>query len=569
MSARRKVLFLQLPQLDNDVSGPNENLHLAAAYLQHAAEQTDEGRHHEFFRIPESVQEGTTPRLAGYIDELKPDVIAATLYLWNVEWTLRLLKTVRLRFPAVRIVVGGPETASGHPFLFRSGVPHAVAVGEGESVFPAILRAFRTKKQPDFSTVAFRTSRGYRWGKIEPEPVNLADALPPPDYPACGPNARGMAYVETSRGCPMRCTYCRYPHLRRTLSFLPPDAIARRVRSLHRLGAREIRFIDPTFNSHPCHREILQRLAHLNGARQLSFFAELNADRITEEDADQLAAANFVEVEVGLQSRDAVVLREIRRPTNLDHLEAGVRRLTRRHIKVTLDVMYGLPRQGMDDLKQTLPWATRLRGVNVQCLQTLLLPGTELRARRRRWNLAAGTLPPYAVTATSTLSAADFRTIEDMITAHPRLRSDISTVRFVGRKLPDLFAETIPLEARGLDAIATPPGASQRRAFMIGGNDLFGSRNAIAGFITRAVRSEPDTLFQFVLSPVYEEPLDLLDILIGALRKCPPHLLDRYAAAATRNRMAARRVFICLPPGHRFDPAWKQEVESVLVEAFF
>ena len=569
MARTRKVLFLQLPQLDNDVSGPNENLLLAAAYLQHAAEQSKERRYHQFFRIPGSLQNGSTAELIAHIEGIQPDVIAATLYLWNIEWTLRLLKKIQARLPGVRTVVGGPETAHEHPFLFRSRVPHAVVVGEGETVFPSILRAFRLGKRPDFSTVAFRTDGGYRWGKKFPAPVDLAAVLPPPDYPACGPNDRGMAYVETSRGCPMRCTYCRYPHLRRTLSFLDPKILETRVRTLRQLGAREVRFIDPTFNAHPRSREILHRLARLNRSHKLSFFAELTADRISEEDTDLLAAANFVDVEVGLQSRDANVLREIRRPTNLARLETGVRRLTRRHIKVTLDIMYGLPLQGLNDLQQTLPWASRLKGVNVQCLQTLLLPGTELRTRRRTWRLAAGVLPPYPVTSTSTLAASDFHTIEDMIAADPRLRSDISTTRFVGRNLPDLFAETLAIESSELGRLTIPPGTQNRRALMIGDRDLFGCREALGAFISRSVNAEPDTLFQFVLIPEQEEPLDLLDTLIATLRRSPPHLLDRYAAAVTRNQMAARRIMISLPSGRRFDPAWIEEAESLLAGAFF
>jgi radical SAM superfamily enzyme YgiQ (UPF0313 family) len=569
MPSKRKVLFLQLPQLDNDVSGPNENLPLAAAYLQHAAEQSEEGRHHEFYRIPEALQNSATPKLAEHIADLKPDVIAATLYLWNIEWTIRLLRIIQARLPGINTVVGGPEIAHAHPFLYRQGVAQVVVEGEGERVFPAILRAFRKGGQTDFSTVAFLTDQGYRWGQKTPDPVDLASALPPPAYPACGPNTRGMAYVETSRGCPMRCTYCRYPHLRRTLSFVDPEILEARVRALRRLGAREIRFIDPTFNAHPRSREILQRLARLNRSHALSFFGELMADRITEEDADLLAAANFVDVEVGLQSRDAVVLREIRRPTNLARLEAGVRRLTRRNIKVTLDVMYGLPLQGLDDLRHTLPWATRLRGVNVQCLQTLLLPGTELRVRRRAWRLTAAPRPPYAVTSTSTLAAADFRTIEDMISAHPRLRSDISTARFVGRVLPDLFPEEVAIEVSALDALKKAPGTGNRRALSIGGDDLFGGHKSLAAFISRAVRSEPDTLFQFVLTPLREEPLDLLDILITTLRRCPSHSLDRYAASANRNLMAARRVLIRVPPGQRLAPDWIREAEALLTGAFF
>jgi len=41
--------------------------------------------------------------------ETKPDVIAATLYLFNHDYVVGILKSVRALRPDSRIVVGGPE----------------------------------------------------------------------------------------------------------------------------------------------------------------------------------------------------------------------------------------------------------------------------------------------------------------------------------------------------------------------------------------------------------------------------------------------------------------------------
>jgi hypothetical protein len=40
------------------------------------------------------------------IVDWKPDVIAATLYLWNIERTLHLLRKVRRRLPFVKTIAG-------------------------------------------------------------------------------------------------------------------------------------------------------------------------------------------------------------------------------------------------------------------------------------------------------------------------------------------------------------------------------------------------------------------------------------------------------------------------------
>ena len=565
MAVRRKILFIQLPQLDNDIHGDTENVPLAAAYLQYSAEQAGEDAYYQFAQLPASAGAHDNAALLKQILHLNPDLIACTLYLWNIERTLRLMQELRKRRPQTRILFGGPEAAYSHPFLFTQPIADAIAVGEGEVVFPALLRAFRTRKPVSFSSVAFRSPGGYRWGKNAPHPVELSRQIPPPGYVACRPDAKGMAYLETSRGCPMRCTYCRYPHLRHSMSFLAPADIMARIDALQKMGAREIRFVDPTFNAHPRFREILIQLAALNRNGTLAFFAELNAGRLTDHEADLMEAAHFVDIEVGVQSRDAAVLKAIRRPTSLARLDAGITRLTRRRIKVTVDIMYGLPLQQVKEVQQSVKWALKLTGANIQCLQTLLLPGTELRDRQQEWAIEAQPLPPYAVTRTSTMDRQAFQAIEALIARHPKLRSDVPTPQWVGRTL-DLFPEQIPVTKPEPGQLT---GTQNRRAYLFKGENLFAQRAALASFIEQAIQLHPDTLFQFVLAPQTEEPLDLLDDLIAVIRRAPSHLIDRYASVALNNKIAARRLMVLIPKGRTISKAWVDEAEDILSSAFF
>jgi len=227
--------------------------------------------------------------------------------------------------------------------------------------------------------------------------------------------------------------------------------------------------------------------------------------------------------------------------------------------------MYGLPTQRLKDVRQSLNWALKLRHANIQCLQTLLLPGTELRERRAEWRIQSQALPPYAVTKTSSMDTDDFLSVERMIAQRPKLRSDVPTPRFVGRKL-DLFAEQIRVPIPGQGPI---PGTQNRRAFLFTGVDLFARRKAIAHFIKRTIRDLPDNLFQFVLIPEAEEPLDLLDELIAVIRRHPSHLIDRYACVALENKIVSRRLMVQLPQDRSLSREWADEAETILSAAFF
>jgi radical SAM superfamily enzyme YgiQ (UPF0313 family) len=554
-----RIVFLQLPRLDPDVSMPGENVMLAAACLQHALRRDQEGAHWTILPTPVDQDISDNAHLSDAIVKLEPTVLAATVYLWNVERSIRLLTSLKKRLPRLRTVVGGPEVARDHPLLGPAvGIDVAVA-GEGETVFPDILAALRQGQAADWRSVGWRRGRALVWGRREPPTRPLAKLLPPAEAAVNRPDAHGMAYLETNRGCPMRCAFCCYNLRRRGWSSLPPAETARRIRVLRRRGAREIRLVDPTFNAHRRFRATLDAMRRANADKGVRFFVEIRADTLTAADAAALAAANVVEAEVGVQSTDAAVLRRIHRPARLDLARRGIELLIAHGIRPTIDFMYGLPGQDQDDLSRCLGWLEAFPKAHQQFLPTLLLPGTELRDRRRELGLRGQRLPPYRVQSTDRLSSRDLAAVE--ADAERRIGAfDAPTRCFVGRRLPDLFPERI----RGFEA----RGSSNRRAVIFSGADLFAQRDAITGWMKEAVRREPDILWQFVLAPRNEEPLDLLDAAIAAVRRMPGHWLDRMVSPAGTRRLAARRVLMQLPRSRAFDPGWRAAVDGLLAGVF-
>ncbi|MCX7008777.1 MAG: radical SAM protein [Kiritimatiellaeota bacterium] len=429
-----RIIYLQLPRLDNAARGRTENVPLAGVYLQQALRRAGLSAQAQFI-----TEEWSDAALLELIAAQRPDAIAATLYLWNIERTLHVLRRVRAILPAVKIFGGGPEVAKDHPFLFRARVFDALVEGEGEAVFPELLRG-----RMNFMNVARRAGSRYGWGAQPAPAATLAQMLPPANDARLQPDAHGMAYLETGRGCPLHCAYCRYPSLRTRMSFLSATEALARVRVLRRRGAKEIRFIDPTLNANPQFDALLRGLVRLNRRGGLKFFGELQAERLSADQIALLPRAGFTEIEAGVQSRDPLVLRAVHRPERLAPLERNIAALARAGVRVTIDLMYGLPHQRVGEVRSSLRWAWKQPHAYVQCLQTLLLPGTELRARRRKLGLCADARPPYGVRATPTMSSADIHALE--ATVYRKEAPDCPTRRFVGENLPDLFRERNTVE---------------------------------------------------------------------------------------------------------------------------
>lgn len=566
---KRTVVFIQLPLLDNDTESPTENHLLAARNLSYAADASKATDFFDLVTAPPEMDRWDNHAAAEYLTGQKPSAIAATLYLWNIERTLRILKLIKERQPEVFIMTGGPEVTPDHPFLFKTGIPDVAVCGEGEPVFADILNAFRTGEKTDFSNVAWRNGRKYEWGSVTAPELPLASILPPANHFSNQPDGNGTAFMETVRGCASKCAFCRYSRQRRHISRLSAEDIAARISVLRDRGAKEIRFIDPTFNARPDFQEVLTALAESNRKRTITFFAELRADTITPSTAARLAAAGVTQVEAGVQSLDPGVLKAVSRPLSSARTLDGIRHLSDAGIHTTLDAMCGLPGQTIDDVRHTLCSLASTANSHVQLLHTLLIPGTELRKHCRRLKLKSQPYPPYRVLSTSAMTADQIQEA-DRFAANLLGLPDAPAMAFTGKHLPDLFPERCLINIDGPGPAALP-GIENRRALIFTGKkrSLFEARDTVVSITEKACFEEPDILWQFVLAPQSEEPLDLIEMMIAAIDSAPEHFIDRLSVRDQGTHRSARRIFVRLGKGLRYDPEWQQEVRVLLEKAFY
>lgn len=167
----------------------------------------------QFFFIREPAQ-----KILGYYDS--PNVVGFSSSMWNFQLNLELAKSIKIKFPGCLIVFGGPhvpqrpnETESfleNHPFI-------DVAVrGEGEIIFSDILTRFLSTS--DFSDISGISFKNYKTNQIIRNIDRLAidnlNLVPSPylngyyDQYIQNKSFQYQMILETSRGCPFRCSFC-------------------------------------------------------------------------------------------------------------------------------------------------------------------------------------------------------------------------------------------------------------------------------------------------------------------------------------------------------------------------
>lgn len=151
-----------------------------------------------------------------YLDSISfnPDVFAFSVYLWNNKHTKIFATAIKERFPACKIIVGGPQIPKNDKKFFVKNPYYDIAVlGEGEIAFREILE---NKCEPkDLPNVFFK-------GKKFPKVINRTEDLariPSPiqtgfydrvmdKYNKKYKDIKWGLIYETVRGCPYHCSFC-------------------------------------------------------------------------------------------------------------------------------------------------------------------------------------------------------------------------------------------------------------------------------------------------------------------------------------------------------------------------
>ncbi|MGB6361031.1 MAG: radical SAM protein [Thermoanaerobaculia bacterium] len=150
------------------------------------------------------------------LEAFEPEVVGIQCnFTTERDRVMRLARRVRKNLPEAFVIVGGHD-ASRDPEWFRDTTIDAVAIGDGESVMPALVDTLERRAALETAPgLMLNTSSGPRYTGPAPARQNI-DELPLParhlirDYaPHYYINFRKpLALMETARGCPFKCNFC-------------------------------------------------------------------------------------------------------------------------------------------------------------------------------------------------------------------------------------------------------------------------------------------------------------------------------------------------------------------------
>ncbi|MBQ8663554.1 MAG: B12-binding domain-containing radical SAM protein [Eubacterium sp.] len=373
----------------------------------------------------------------------KPDVLAFSCYIWNIEYVKELAEEFHRICPEVPIWVGGPEVSfETSAFLRDNPAITGILIGEGEATFLKLCQYYEQAGADNRTEAGDQNCAGesgaavsldqifgiaYRkeTGEICHTPMRSLMDLDeiPFCYDEIADFANRIIYYESSRGCPYSCSYC-LSSVDKKLRFRSLELVLPELQFFMDQAVPQVKFVDRTFNcKHDHAMAIWQYLAeHDNGITNFHF--EISADLLTQEEIDLVKTMRpgLIQFEIGVQTVNGKTIQEIHRSMDLAQLENRVAQVWEgKNIHQHLDLIAGLPYEDFESFKHSFDVVYRMRPQQLQLGFLKVLKGSYMFAHAKEYGLSYRRKPPYEVMATNWISYEEIlhlKLVEEVLELH-------------------------------------------------------------------------------------------------------------------------------------------------------
>lgn len=350
--------------------------------------------------------------IAAEIFRIKADLVGFSTYIWNIEEVLNISRIIKIVSPGTRILLGGPEVSYDPAKILKDNrFIDMVIYGEGEETFRELVTG---KNVVEIDGLAYRKGDEVF---INPQRqlIKHLDDIPFP-YSDDDNLENKIVYYEASRGCPFNCAFC----LSSTIHGLRRFSIDRVKTDLDFLigsGARQIKFVDRTFNADKSFAQQIMEHVALNSKQMTSFHAEITAHLVDQEQLEFFKGLRkgLFQFEIGVQSTHQDTIDSIGRTTDFMKLRKVSEAIASYgNIHQHLDLIAGLPFEDYHRFGKSFDDLFDINPEKIQLGFLKLLKGSRLRNEAELHGYEFLDKAPYEVLKTKWLSYDDLIRLKDI-----------------------------------------------------------------------------------------------------------------------------------------------------------
>ncbi len=323
----------------------------------------------------------------------KADIYCFSVYIWNVKTYMKIITQLKKQSPNCTIIIGGPELGFNpqRAFTLIPDIDYLIT-GEGEKPLynllnhllynkPLIHTAISTKKIFNTNTLV-EALANYNFSYLDD--LKLED--------------KQIFYIEASRGCPYRCSYC-ISSLEKKVRKHQLANIFKQIDYAIINKVSTIKFLDRSFNLNDTWCITILEYIKKNALKTQRFQFEVNLETLSEKLINYLSTfpKNLIRFEVGIQSIYDEVNHAVNRKQNFQVLQHKLKRLAATNVTLHLDLIAGLPKETYVMFQNSFNAIFDFNVAEIQVGILKILSGTLLEEQIFNHNYRFSTTAPYTI----------------------------------------------------------------------------------------------------------------------------------------------------------------------------
>jgi len=286
--------------------------------------------HHEKKLIDLAFAEDVNDLIADELQKFRPELVAIGIrniqnndysgVSTNLETLKTLLAHIRVHTNAPIVLGGAGFSVMPAELMEVLGADYGIS-GEGEKLFPMLLECIEQGK-PAPAGVFAKSKAGQSRDPVVKSFLDL-DQLTLPDRSLIDRkyySLYGTDSIQTSRGCPLHCSYCTYPIIEgSSLRLMDPKRVGDEFEQSAALGAQHVFIVDSVFNMPAVHAKSICREL-ITRDNPMPWTCYVNPLSFDDELAELMVQAGCVGMEVGSDSGCDDVLRSLRKGFTTAHI---------------------------------------------------------------------------------------------------------------------------------------------------------------------------------------------------------------------------------------------------------
>lgn len=317
--------------------------------------------------------------------ENKPDLVGVSFNSFNRSGAYQIIRNIKKIDKDIIVVLGGvhPSTLFWQIFQYFYNHIDFVIQSEGESSLLKLCNALEfNSSYRNISGLAYKDDKGGFVANRVSEIIENLDDLPIPDFSYAEDEIKNkeIAYLITSRGCPVNCSFCSTSTFwGQKVRMNSPERIASEVEYVKRLGAKRLFFHDDTFNL-GIERTIA--LAGILKKMDVEYVVQCRVKPVSEEMVAALADSGCKHISWGVESLSDKMLDKINKKITKEEVKKAFDICARYTDRMTSSAYccVGIPGETEETINETIEYMDKYikstHGPGTSILY--ILPGTKI-----------------------------------------------------------------------------------------------------------------------------------------------------------------------------------------------